>query len=428
MYSIRSLIHKLIVTALLVSLIIPQYAIAEEGKSYDENFYAGNDILFYNPEVAACSSDTNSPSDISESTNGIVGDFSKPGAIVLKGSNNAEKVMNFLLDHGLTIPAASGIMGNFSVESEFSPTALNKSSGAFGLAQWLGPRKINLEKYGGVKHNTLEIQLQFLMYELKTSEKASMAVNDETDPIQAAITWELKFERSGEVAVSQRSSRAKKIFDEWTKNKALSDSFLKTIGNGAVVSSGSGSLINPDCANRSGQTIFGKAELEGYAFPIAITKKSDIDTFGGALNKLPCLGICHHDGTFAFDLGVKGYGAHDVKFNPNSIGAPVYAISDGKIIRRKDNPNSVRTNCTQFSLLSSKDDHVWWYGHLDIKGAAVDEGQTVKVGQLLGYVGPSNCADNTAPHLHIDSGGGSVSTRNDLVSKVVNGLYTQIGE
>lgn len=419
-----------LIVALIATLALqPLVTLAQEGKSYDEAFYSSNDILFYDPDAVACVGTVNADA-AATNTSGSTSNFSQPGTLTLKGINNAEKVMNFLLDQGFPLPAAAGIMGNFSVESGFDPVALNSSSGAYGLAQWLGSRKTSLQSYGGASHNTLPMQLQFLMHELETTEKASMAVKNQTDPVQAAITWELKFERSGQAAVSQRSARALKIFEEWKKNQSLSDAFLKSIDNVSIISTGSGSgLTNSSCtAGGSGSAVFGTAELQGYAFPIALKSKSDLDTFGGALNMLPCSGTnCHHDGTYAFDLGVKGYGAKDKLFNPNSIGAPVFAISDGTITRRRDNPNSVRVNCTQYTLTSSKDQHAWWYGHLDLKGAAVTQGQTVKAGQLLGYVGPSNCADNTAPHLHIDSGGGIISQRNDLVSKVVNGLFIQMG-
>lgn len=430
--TIAKLVHSKRIGAVIILSFFCVSLISNTVSAIDEDFYSSNDILYYNPDALVCSSTANN-ADGGSYNSGNGGNFSKPGAITLTGANNAEKVMNFLLDNGFPVPAASGMMGNFSVESRFDPTIVNPSSGAFGLAQWLGSRLTALKSYGGSEYNTLEVQVQFLMHELETTEKASNVVKKETDAAQAAVTWEIKFERSGGAAIGPRSNRAVKIFNEWQKNKALSNDFMKNIdgsgGDSSNTSSGGTSSSDSSCptGGGTGTTIFGSGELKGYAFPIAAKKQSDIDDFNNSLNKLPCTGnSCHHDGTYAFDLGVKGYGAQDVNFNPNAIGAPVFAISDSTITLRNDNPNAQRNNCTQFTLLSSKDNHSWWYGHLMLKGAAVKQGEKVKAGQLLGYVGPSNCADNTAPHLHIDSGGGTVGTRNDLVSKVVNGLFNQL--
>ena len=63
----------------------------------------------------------------------------------------------------------SGIVGNLMQESNMNPSIVNKSSGAFGLAQWLGPRKKKLfQKYG--TNPSFEQQLDFIWDELNTSE------------------------------------------------------------------------------------------------------------------------------------------------------------------------------------------------------------------------------------------------------------------
>ena len=63
----------------------------------------------------------------------------------------------------------SGIVGNLMQESNMNPSIVNKSSGAFGLAQWLDPRKKKLfQKYG--TNPSFEQQLDFIWDELNTSE------------------------------------------------------------------------------------------------------------------------------------------------------------------------------------------------------------------------------------------------------------------
>lgn len=55
----------------------------------------------------------------------------------------------------------------------FNPLALNRTSGAFGIAQWLGPRKSALIASGGA--NTLQGQIAFLISELRGSHASALA-------------------------------------------------------------------------------------------------------------------------------------------------------------------------------------------------------------------------------------------------------------
>ena len=86
---------------------------------------------------------------------------------------NKKKAMNFFISKGLNDYQAAGIVGNLLGESNLNHSAINKSSGAYGLAQWLGDRKRKLfAKYG--KNPTFDQQLEFLWEELNTSEKRSL--------------------------------------------------------------------------------------------------------------------------------------------------------------------------------------------------------------------------------------------------------------
>ncbi len=160
--------------------------------------------------------------------------------------------------------------------------------------------------------------------------------------------------------------------------------------------------------------------VDGYAFPIAAKRKGDVK---GLVN-LPCTGKgCHHDNTYAYDIGVIGYGPD------RSENAPVYAISDGILrnVRYERNGGP----CNQFQLDSSKDGYWYWYGHLKFDPKII-EGQEVKAGDQIGVVGPTRCADGTPPHLHIDRGsprgqpGGLVSARDPGIQPIINGLYERL--
>lgn len=63
----------------------------------------------------------------------------------VSGKDNEEKVFNFLRTatfngHKLNAAQIAGIMANLSHESGFDPNAVNPTSGASGIAQWLGTR------------------------------------------------------------------------------------------------------------------------------------------------------------------------------------------------------------------------------------------------------------------------------------------------
>ncbi|MFP9075857.1 phage tail tip lysozyme, partial [Enterococcus faecalis] len=57
-------------------------------------------------------------------------------------------------------------------ESQLNPSAVNPSSGATGIAQWLGPRLTSLKEFAhkkGKKDTDLGVQVEFLLSELNSS-------------------------------------------------------------------------------------------------------------------------------------------------------------------------------------------------------------------------------------------------------------------
>lgn len=96
---------------------------------------------------------------------------STTAATALIGSDNAEKAFNFFVGKGLSSVQAAGIIGNFLVESNVNPEAINDGSGAYGIAQWLGGRRIEL--FGKENYNTLQVQLDYVWEELTGDYKSS---------------------------------------------------------------------------------------------------------------------------------------------------------------------------------------------------------------------------------------------------------------
>ncbi len=81
---------------------------------------------------------------------------------------NINTVISFLTSKGLNKTQAAAIAGNFQQESQFSPTALNPDSGAYGLAQWYGSRHDALSSYCESTNqpiDSLQAQLEFFWKE-----------------------------------------------------------------------------------------------------------------------------------------------------------------------------------------------------------------------------------------------------------------------
>lgn len=106
--------------------------------------------------------------------------------------------LNFFRNKGLSDAQARGIVGNLMQESRGNHTAINKSSKAFGLAQWLGPRKERLiQKYGS--NPTVQQQLEFIWEELNSTEgKAFQKLLNTNTISDATKVFAKHFERAGD--------------------------------------------------------------------------------------------------------------------------------------------------------------------------------------------------------------------------------------
>lgn len=81
-------------------------------------------------------------------------------------------IAQYLIDKGVDRTHIAAIMGNMFQESGCHPTALNSSSGAYGICQWLGGRKTGLEnlaKEKGKDMSDLSVQLDWFWEEFAES-------------------------------------------------------------------------------------------------------------------------------------------------------------------------------------------------------------------------------------------------------------------
>lgn len=116
-------------------------------------------------------------------------------------------VISGLVARGVPLHVAQGVTARLNGESrldpginEVSPTVAG-SRGGFGLAQWTGPRRKQLEAFAadkGVPVNDPEMQLDFLMWENANTEKGAwQKVLGAQDAVQAAEFFTNHWERPG---------------------------------------------------------------------------------------------------------------------------------------------------------------------------------------------------------------------------------------
>ena len=113
---------------------------------------------------------------------------------------------------------------------------------------------------------------------------------------------------------------------------------------------------------------------------------------------LPVQGIAAHQLTDTYtDARANGARSHDAIDIMAPIGTPVLAVEDGRIARLFFSQGGGGITIYQFD---PGEEFAYYYAHLDRYADGLQEGQAVKRGQLIGYVGSSGNASPQAPHLH----------------------------
>jgi hypothetical protein len=94
---------------------------------------------------------------------------------------------------------ARGIWAGIGAESRWDPNAVNPTSGAYGLGQWLGARKKGLfAKYG--KAPSAAQQLEYLMSEIDGGDSGGSSVRGSNSASSALYNYVVKFMRPGDGA------------------------------------------------------------------------------------------------------------------------------------------------------------------------------------------------------------------------------------
>lgn len=186
------------------------------------DLYSSNNIPgFFDPCGSTC--DT--------STLGVVTGVQVDGSFTLGTDASMRPVVlakQLMSDYGLTENQASGIVGNFMVESGPSlPPNINeggslgppKFSGGYGWAQWTAGRQTEFIEYAISKDYIASGQdandaanYAFLTYELSGGYKSTITKIKETNTTDAAtISFESTFEKAGVPALGKRASYASAV-------------------------------------------------------------------------------------------------------------------------------------------------------------------------------------------------------------------------
>lgn len=204
---------KLFVISLLVIYCAFGSGVSHAALSKDQHNALSEGVLYFNTEIcdpaAADSTDVN-----------------------LVGSGPQQQAYNFFVSRGLTPMQSAAIVGNLMWESSgLNPTIVNPTSGAYGIAQWLGDRLTKLKALPN--YDKLNVQLGYLWNTDLPSQESSFHVLSRlkaaTTIEQATFSWEDSFERAGEhMGDTAMNNRIK-----------LAKNTLALYGGGAAASAGS---------------------------------------------------------------------------------------------------------------------------------------------------------------------------------------------
>jgi murein DD-endopeptidase MepM/ murein hydrolase activator NlpD len=125
------------------------------------------------------------------------------------------------------------------------------------------------------------------------------------------------------------------------------------------------------------------------------TGLADLDDLRGRHLEVPVEGVERKSLRDTFAEGRTGH-VHEAMDILAPRGTPVVAVEDGRIEKLF---TSKQGGLTIYQFDPSQR-YCYYYAHLDRYAAGLAEGQSVKRGQVIGYVGVSGNAAPQTPHLH----------------------------
>lgn len=153
-------------------------------------------------------------------------------------------VLKYLVEHGFTPEQASGIIGNFIIESGVDPEKEQYGGGpGRGLAQW-GSTDPRFDRFGydgkrglvlfatqqGKSWEDMYVQLDFMMHEFNTTEsRAYIAVKATQTAREATFEFEDKYERAGVTAIEKRYAATEDVYTQYQQLRTAAETELNAI-------------------------------------------------------------------------------------------------------------------------------------------------------------------------------------------------------
>ncbi len=302
------------------------------------------------------------------------------------GSDAIETSFKYFVSQGLTPEQSAGIVGNIRWESGagvIDPTAQenpahkgdpNPHDGeGFGIAQWtFSSRQDPLVAYAKSVNkpvNTLEPQLGYMWQELNGAYSSTLANLKNTATIDDATkVFQYGYEGAAAEPILHMADRIKyahQTFDLYAGSASSTNASPTAAANPATT---------PVCGGGLGVS-------GDFTFPERTTQEA-VKAGGWCYQSATS---CHHD-----------YVAADIF---NTVGTPVVAAVGGTVIRAVETTCSGGLNVPR-TQIKGTDGIYYYYTHMQSGSIKVHDGQEIKAGDELGAIGPTECAENTTPHLH----------------------------
>lgn len=305
----------------------------------------------------------------------------------VSGSNNAEKIWNYLKQNGYSDAAAAGIMANIHHESSFNTGASGDNGTSYGICQWHKGRKDNLFKKAksmGKDPSDLGVQLSYLMDEMTTSYPifSQSSFKNITDPKEAAKIFCTKFEKPA-------NASSKAIVRANTASSYYSKYANKSVGYGDAILSNYG-LNWEDVFNEDG-----KGSSTNEKRVNSITSKSLYNSYRGNIPNL-------NDYEMYPDVQSIGYG-DDVQFKKRMIDKLNVTVKTDGVENKLDALIQVMKDWAVYSMSNTQSNNITNISYGD-RNVNLHTGNSDKKPVIINNSSPSSVSSLITTHREISKG------------------------